>query len=122
MDPNIGADAVVKHVAQHHQFKVSATTVKVVLRKEGLGRRRGRAVGDSSSGEQYLELGGMKLVEAALEETGYLKALSIAVGEQVAAIPVPEVPAPVDASERDEFGRFLPGYNERYRKGEGDEM
>jgi hypothetical protein len=71
MDPDIGVDAVVQHVAQHHQFKVSATTVKLILREEGLARRRGRVVGDRSSGEQHLELGGMKLVEAALEETGY---------------------------------------------------
>jgi hypothetical protein len=86
MDPNIGVDAVVEYVARHHQFKMSETTVKLILREEGLARRRGRVAGDSSSGEQHLELGGMKLVEAALQETGYLRALSVAVGEQVAGV------------------------------------
>jgi hypothetical protein len=121
-DPNIGVEAVVKHVAQHHQFNISETTVKLILREEGLARPRGRVAGDSRSGEQHLELGGMKLVEAALEETGYIRALSIAVGEQLAAVPPPESPAPVDTSERDDWGRFLPGYNERYRKGEGEDI
>jgi hypothetical protein len=122
MDPDIGVDAVVQHVAQHHQFKVSATTVKLILREEGLARRRGRVVGDRSSGEQHLELGGMKLVEAALEETGYLRALSVAVGQQLAAVPSAESPVAADKSDRDDWGRFLPSYNERYRKGEGDEI
>jgi hypothetical protein len=122
MDPNIGVDAVVKHVAQHHQFRVSATTVKLVLREEGLARRRGRVVGDRSSGEQHLELGGMKLVEAALEETGYLRALSVAVGERLAAAPPVQSPVAADNRDRDDLGRFLPSYNERYRKGEGDEI
>jgi hypothetical protein len=122
MDPNIGVDTVVEYVAKHHQFQVSETTVKLILREEGLARPRGRMAGDGSSGEQHLELGGMKLVEAALEETGYLKALSLAVGEQLAAVPVPESPDPADTSDRDELGRFLPSYNERFRKTEDAEI
>lgn len=120
MDANISVEAVVKHLAEHHQFEASATIVRQVLREEGLARRRGPVVGDSNSGEQRLELGGMKLVEAALVQTGYLAALSVAVGEQLAAVPSPQPAVPIDRSDRDEWGRFLPRYNERYRRSPGD--
>jgi len=120
VDANMSVEIVVKHIAEHHHFEVGETTVKRVLREEGLARRPGPVAGDSNSGEQKLELGGMKLVEAALVETGYLSALSIAVSEHLTAVPSPEAPAPADNSDRDECGRFLSSYNERYRKREGD--
>jgi len=62
----------------------------------------------------------MKLVELALEETGYLDALTTAVVEHVADETPDEAIMPVDRGDRDEFGRFLSSYNERYRKGEWD--
>jgi hypothetical protein len=119
-DPNVSVAVIVDHIAQYHHAKTCETMVKRVLREEGLARRPGPADGTGSAGEQRLELGGMKLVEAALEETGYLRALSVAVSEQLAAVPIPESGVPVDRSDRDEWGRFLPSYNERYRKNEGD--
>jgi transposase len=120
MDANISVATMVQHLAVHHHVQVSETTVKRVLREEGLARRRGPVLGDASSGERHLELGGMKLVEAALVETGYLKALSVAVGEQLAAVPAPESAVPPDGRDRDEWGRFLSSYNEQYKKKEGD--
>jgi len=119
-DANVDVAVIVEHIAKHHNLKVSETKVKRVLREAGLARRPGPAPGTGSGGEQHLEIGGMKLVEAALVETGYLKALSIAVEEQLAAIPAPQSVVPVDRTDRDDWGRFLPGYNERYRKAEGD--
>jgi hypothetical protein len=62
----------------------------------------------------------MKLVEAALVETGYLKALTQGVRGCVEAAPDNPQAAPVDTSQRDEWGRFGPGYNERLRKGPND--
>ena len=115
-DPNVDVAVIVEHVRRHHHFVTSATSVKRVLRKEGLARRRGPVAGAA----RRLELGGMKLVEAALEETGYLKALTTAVCEQVAAVPLPASAPPVDRTGRDECGRFEPGYNDRYRRREGD--
>jgi len=119
-DANVAVAVIVDHIAEHHHTKTSDTMVKRVLREEGLARRRGPADGACGSGEQHLELGGMKLVEAALVETGYLKALSVAVAEQLAAVPAPESAVPADCSDRDDWGRFLPNYNERYRKPDGD--
>jgi hypothetical protein len=119
-DANVSVTVIIDHIAKHHHVKISETAVKRVLREGGLARTRGRARGAGAGGELHLELGGMKLVEAALEETGYLKALSIAVGEQLAAVPVPTAVALVDGSGRDDWGRFLPSYNDRYRKTEGD--
>jgi len=119
-DANVSVAVIIDHIAKHHQVKVSETKVKAVLREEGLARRRGPVEGAGSGGEQRLELGGMKLVEAALVETGYLRALSIAVSEQVAAVPTPQPARPIDRSDRDDWGRFVPSYNERYRKAEGD--
>lgn len=120
MDRNVDVGVIVEHLRQHHQFTTSETTVKRVLREEGLARRRGPADGGGPVGERHLQLGGMKLVEAALEETGYLEALSVAVSEQLAESFPTESARPVDKSCRDEWGRFLPSYNERYRKKAGD--
>ena len=115
-DPNVNVGVIVEHLSKHHHFATSETTVKRVLREEGLARRRGPADGAEHSGKRHLELGGMKLVEAALEETGYLKALSATVAKQLEKVASPESSKPVDRTGRDEWGRFLPGYNERYRK------
>lgn len=119
-DPNVEVAVIVAHVAKYHAYETSGTVVKRVLRTNGLARRRGPVSDAVVSNEQRLELGGMKLVEAALVETGYLKALAVAVQEQLAEVPVPEDPSPVDLSDRDDRGRFLPSYNGRYSKGEGD--
>ena len=119
-DPNVCVAVIVKHVAEYHHFKTSDRTVNRVLHKEGLARRRGPVDRAGRGGEQHLEYGGMKLVEAALVETGYLQALSVAVGKQVAAVPTPNPTKTTDCSDRDEYGRFLPIYNERFRKRDGD--
>lgn len=121
VDPNMAVELVIAHVAKHHDYAVSGTTVKRVLRDEGLARRRGPATGEDH-GEHRLELGGMKLVEAACVETGYLDALTEAVVGQVEAAEKPEEAKPADTEDRDEYGRFLPSYNERFRKQEGDEV
>ncbi|MBM4319988.1 MAG: hypothetical protein FJ125_08495, partial [Deltaproteobacteria bacterium] len=42
--------------------------------------------------------------------------------EHIVDLPSPAAPAPVDTSDRDEHGRFLSSYNERYRKGAPDEI
>ena len=119
-NPNVDVAVIVEHVAKYHAYKTCGTVVKRVLQTNGLARRRGPALGAAVCNEQRLELGGMKLVEAALVQTGYLKALAVAVQEQLAEVPVPEDPSPVDISDRDDCGRFLPSYNGRYSKGEGD--
>jgi hypothetical protein len=119
-NPNIDVAVIVEHVAKYHAYKTCGTVVKRVLQTNGLARRRGPALGAAVCNEQRLELGGMKLVEAALVQTGYLRALAVAVQEQLAEVPVPEDPSPVDISDRDDCGRFLPSYNGRYSKGEGD--
>jgi transposase len=118
-DPNVAVATIVEHVRKHHGYEVSETTIKRVLREHGLERRPG-PVSNSEREDRRLELGGMKLVEAALVETGYLEALTLAVQEHVAESPVPEKWVPPDTSGRDEYGRFVPDYNERYRKGEDD--
>ena len=119
-DPNVDVAVIVKHIAKHHAFATSETAVKRVLRANGLARRCGPVSGAAVCNEQRLELGGMKFVEAALVETGYLKALAVAVQEQLAEVPLPEDPSPVDLSDRDDCGRFLPSYNGRYARGEDD--
>jgi hypothetical protein len=119
-DPNVDVAVIVKHIAKHHAFVTSDTVVKRVLRANRLERRCGPVSGEVALSEQRLQLGGMKLVEAALVETGYLKALAVAVQEQLAEVPIPEDPSPVDLSCRDDCGRFLPSYNERYTKSEDD--
>jgi len=115
-DANVDVSVIIEHIGKHHQFAASETTVRRVLREAGLGRRRGPVTGAGHGGERHLEFGGMKLVEAALEQTGYLKALGVAVGEQLAAVASPKSSEPVDRTGRDEEGRFLPSYNDRYRK------
>jgi hypothetical protein len=116
----VDVDTIVQHVAKFHHFSTSPTTVKRVLREAGLARRPGPSAGSSSAGEQHLELGGMKLVEAALEQTGYLAAMTQAIQKQVADMDRPDSPSPVDTSDRDQEGKFLPSYNERYRQTDED--
>ncbi len=121
-DPNVAVEVIVRHVAQYHQLKLSETTVKRILRAEGLQRRRGPASGQAGAGDIRLEFGGMKLVEAALVATDYIKALATGVVSQVKSTPQVESPAPVDVSGRDELGRFEGPYNERTRRGPDDEV
>ncbi len=115
-NPHIGTEAVVSHLKEHHNFKTSETTVTKVLRKHGLNRHSGPQKVSSGSGEKRLELGGMKFPEAACVETDYVGSLARAVMAHAEDLPIPEVSHVPDTSGRDEFGRFLPEYNKRYRK------
>lgn len=119
-DPNCDVEVIIAHVAEHHGFKASATVIKRVLREAGLARRRGPPPDTAGVGERRVELGGMKLVEAACEETGYVKALALGIVEHVRDLPRPQPPPPLDTSGRDIYGRFRPEYNERSRKGSDD--
>jgi len=60
----------------------------------------------------------MKLVEAACVETGLAAVLAQGVVEHVKGLPTPADEPPPDTSGRDELGRFLAEYNERYAKDE----
>lgn len=119
-DPNMSVEVIVAHVSKYHQFDTSDSVVKRVLRQAGLARRSGPVGGKGTSSGKRLELGGMKLVEAALVETGYLRGMATVVHEQLSEIPEPQQPTEVDTSHRDEIGRFVPSYNERYEKQPGD--
>lgn len=119
-DPDFAVSAIISHVAKHHQYEVGKTKVKEVLRKAGLARRGGPPSGDRRVGEVRLELAGMKLVEAACVQTGYVDALTKAMVAQVTASPMLATSSPADTSGRDDFGRFAAEYNERYRKTAGD--
>jgi len=119
-DPNVGVEVIVSHVAEHHGVQLSESTVKRILSKAGLSRPRGGVKGAGGTGEKRLELGGMKLVEAAAVQTGYLRAMSEGIVALRDAKSQVEVTGAADNSDRDELGRFLPSYNERYRKGPQD--
>jgi len=119
-DPDIAVEAVVAHVKQFHGFQTSDTTVKRVLREEGLNRPRGSRAGRGKAQEQRLELGGAKLLEVAAVETGYLAALAKGVEKHARGLETPRWAFPRDTKDRDELGRFLSSYNERFRKQPGD--
>lgn len=116
-DPEVSVETIIAHVATHHQAKTNATSVKEVLKAAELGRRPGPPTGSKRS-EQRLELGGMKLLEAALVETEYLEVMVKGVQGCLASAPTAEVEEEVDTTDRDDYGRFLPSYNERLRKRE----
>jgi len=121
-DPNVKVEAIIAHVERYHQTKTNATSVKEVLKAAGLGRRPGPPLG-SKRPEQSLELGGMKLVEAVMVETGYLEAMGM--GLQVClenAKTDSGAGGEVDTTDRDGYGRFLPSYNERFRKQEAQDI
>jgi hypothetical protein len=61
----------------------------------------------------------MKLVEAAVVETGYVRALAAGVGDQLAAMTTIAQPGAPDDADRDDEGRFLASYNDRYRRAPG---
>ncbi len=119
-DPNFAVEAVVQHLAKHHTFKTSESTVKRILRAAGLERRPGPVSSKPGTGEKRLEFGGAKLLESALVETGYIKALAAGIVAEVRAFPIAEEPPALDVTDRDELGRFLPEYNKRTRKGPDD--
>ena len=110
---DVGVETIVAHVAQHHQIKTNASTVKRILREAGLGRRPGPVSGSPEAGqpEQRLEYGGMRFLDVALAETGYLAAMSQGVAECMQAMEGSPEGKEVDRSARDEWGRFLPEYN-----------
>ena len=115
-DLNYDVDKIVAHLWQHHGYKTSEATVRRILKEQRLSRRRGPVSGQGNVGEKRLEFGGMKLVEAACEQTGYVKALTKGIIEHVKDLPRPSEPRVPYTGDRDEYGRFLPEYNERYRK------
>src|SRR5580658_1670047 len=116
-DPNVKVEAIIAHVASYHQTKTNATSVKEVLNRAGLGRRPGPPLG-SKRPEQGLELGGIKLLEAVIVETEYLEAMGTGLPGCLESAPADTGAAEVDTTGRDEYGRFLPSYNERLRKQE----
>jgi transposase len=118
-DPNLDVRVIAAHLAKHHGFEAGETTIKAVLRREGLSRRRGPASGDPHMGEVRLELAGMKLIEAACIETGYLTTLGTGIVHLAASTQTPSSALPMDPSDRDDNGRFKTEYNERYRKESG---
>jgi len=97
-------------------MQLSESTVKRILCDAELSRPRGPAKKNSAAGERRLELGGMKLIEAAAMQTEYLRAMSEGVTALRDDKTQGEVQGAVDKSNRDELGRFMPSYNERYRK------
>ena len=111
---------LIAHVSRHHGYKVGTSTVKTVLQSAGLARRAGAPSTTEHIGEVRLELAGMKLVEAAAIQTGYLAALTASVTAMTEAATSKEGSPLVDTSGRDQFGRIESGYNERYRKKPGD--
>ncbi len=115
-NPAIDVETIADYVKKHHGFMTSGSAVKRVLREHGLNRRSGPQKGNTTAGEQRVELGGMKLLEAACVETGYVEAPARAIITHVRDLPGPETPEEPDTSGRDEYSRFLPEYNERYRK------
>lgn len=120
-DPDIATEDIAAHLKQHHGVTVGPTTIKKVLRENGLNRPRGAVSGRKREPkEQPLAYGGLKLLEAAIVETGYLGELSQAITAHVENLPRPETVREIDKSGRDADGRFLPAYNERFRKGPDD--
>jgi len=120
VDPAVDVARIVEHVQQFHQFTTSETKIKRVLHAAGLSRPAGGRRGGGPWGERRLELGGLKLLEAAAVSTGYLESLTTGVVEYVRGLPEPATPRPPDTGDRDECGRFQAAYNERYRKGSAD--
>lgn len=121
-DPDIGVPQIVSFVGSHHQRRVSDSSVKRILKRSGLHRPRGKPRRRSALSGKELRLGGMKLIEAAAVSTGYLEALTKTVVDRVASLPTPEGAVGPERDGRDDNGRFVASYNERYRKGDGDEV
>lgn len=120
-DAQCAVEKIIEHVKKHHDVEVGQTTVKQILHDAGLARRSGPPTGAQHLGEARLELAGMKLLEAAAVQTGYVAALTravVAVAQEAIAGSAPG--KPVDKSGRDDFGRFESAHNERFRKKEGD--
>ena len=122
-DPDISVEQIVSFIWNHHGRRLSESSAKRILKRSGLHRPRGRPAKQEESkgkGGHLLNFGGMKLVEAAAVSTGYLEGLTQTVVEHVAGLPTPEAAQGPDVGDRDEKGRFLSSYNERYRKSEDD--
>ena len=117
LDPEIGVERIIEHLKKHYDYPTSESVVKRVLREAGLARRPGPSSGASKPvAGQRLELGGMKLVEAACVETGLVDVLTRGVVEHVKELPTPDEEPSLDTSGRDDKGRFLAEYNERFAK------
>jgi hypothetical protein len=121
LDPNASVEEIIAHIGEYHHEKTNGTTVKEVLKEAGLARRPGPPPG-SKRHEQALVLGGMKLLEAALVETGYLDALVKGVQGCLESAPPNQEAGEADTTGRDRYGRIMASYNERYRKPAGADI
>ena len=121
-DSQVSVETILAHVKKHHDFEMGRSTVKHILQLAGLARRRGPPSGDANHGTVPLVFAGMKLVEAAAVQTGYLAALTTALVEVRRTTAVPPGALPVDTLGRDREGRFEAGHNERFRKQPGDPL
>jgi hypothetical protein len=126
-EPTMPIDDILRHVNKHHNYTMSPATVRRILHDGGLARPRGAPIRTERCGQRRLELGGMKLVEAAIVQTGYADRLVDGVLSQIDSAlwhaeafggDEPEL----DMNDRDAYGRFLDGYSQRYIKGQGDEI
>lgn len=113
--PELGGRAIAAQVKKRMEFETTESTVNRVLLRAGLNRQRGPAAG-SGAACAGLTLGGAKLLEVASVETGYVPALAKGVLNCARDAKSSLPRADADTSDRDEFGRFLPSYNERFRK------
>ena len=117
-DPFVGVEAIKEHLRKHRDFIVSTSSIKRILKRAGLSLPRGRMRPGSHPGEERLELGGMVLVDAADVKIGYSDGLTSGAMSCVDQLEEPVDPPPLDTSDRDEYGRFLPSYNARSVKPE----
>ena len=107
-------------MAHNHQHKISKATVRNIIREAGLSRPGGRVSGDKTAGIKQLECCGAPLIEVMDVKYGCTEAFSRGIeGVRDETVKYAPKNTPVDTSDRDELGRFLPSYNERYRKKPG---
>jgi len=115
-NPAMTGKEMLRIVREECRCTTSLTSIQRVLQMNNISRERGRKTAGVSPGEVPLVLGGAKFLEAAFEETGYLKGMAAAVVDLVQQSIPAESTQPVDTTCRDEYGRIAPGYNERNRR------
>ena len=120
--PELGSEALAGKLMELLGISVRPTAVQGALRELGLARPRGRPPGrgnvrpvpPSDEEEEVvtpLGLAGAELLKAVNEDIGAVQALTKAISAHLDGLPEPEGPVLDDTANRDERGRFLPGYN-----------
>jgi len=114
-DPDLRLETLCEEVEKRTGVRLAESTMRQLLRREGLSRAPGRPRGRTKA--EPLPLAGAELLKAVEVEIGAVSRLTRDIEASLEALPEPVGIVLDDQANRDEHGRFLTAYNEGQERG-----